>query len=204
MTRWRIVRILGAAVLLTFAGCEKGMRDMYDQPKYRPLDASTTFEDGGASRLPVPGTVPRARGTLAGTSSGRVGAQQELQRVRDLNAAENPYDVTRPLLERGRDRYEIFCAPCHSVAGDGDGYITRRGFPHPPTYHQQRLRDASDRHIFEVISNGYGVMYPYGNRIAPADRWAIVAYIRALQLSRYFPADQLPPAARAQLAEAPQ
>jgi mono/diheme cytochrome c family protein len=188
-----------AVLLLCLAGCEQGRRDMYDQPKYRPMMASPDFADGGASR-PLPAdSIARARGTLAGTSSGRLGADDEARRARDLAAAENPYPVSAALLERGRERYSIYCVPCHSETGDGDGPVVRRGFPAPPSLHGERLRGVGDRHLFDVISRGYGIMYPLGDRVAPADRWAIVSYVRALQLSRHFPAERLPPEARAAL-----
>ncbi|MGH8797704.1 MAG: c-type cytochrome, partial [Caldimonas sp.] len=103
------------------------------------------------------------------------------------------------LLLRGQERYTIYCMPCHSPAGDGDGPVVRRGFPAPPSYHSERLRGAPDRHYYDVITHGYGVMYPYADRVAPADRWAIVAYIRALQLSQHAPVAALPPELRAQL-----
>jgi mono/diheme cytochrome c family protein len=99
--------------------------------------------------------------------------------------------ITLPFVARGRNRYDVYCAPCHSRTGDGDGMIVRRGFPAPPSYHTERLRNAPDSHFFQVISNGYGVMYPYADRITPEDRWAIVAYIRALQLSQHAPATEL-------------
>jgi hypothetical protein len=107
------------------------------------------------------------------------------------------------MLRRGQQRYTIYCMPCHSPVGDGDGPIVRRGFPHPPSYHIRRLREADDRHFFDVISQGFGAMYSYADRITPEDRWAIVAYIRALQLSQHAPADALPPDLRASL-DAPQ
>ena len=103
------------------------------------------------------------------------------------------------LLEKGRERYMIYCMPCHSPAGDGDGLVVRRGFPAPPTFHQDRLRVASDRHVYDVIKNGYGVMVPYGDRIEPHERWAIVAFVRALQLSQHAPVAGLPPSLRARL-----
>jgi mono/diheme cytochrome c family protein len=128
--------------------------------------------------------VEHVRGVLAGTSSGRAGAKDEQRRIEAEDAAAIPYPVTLALLERGQQRYEIHCVPCHSPVGDGDGMIARRGFPHPPSYHIDRLRRAPDRHFYDVISNGYGVMYAYGDRVSPQDRWAIVAYIRALQRSQ--------------------
>ncbi len=99
------------------------------------------------------------------------------------------------LLQRGRERFDVYCSPCHSVVGDGDGMVVRRGFPAPPSYHIERLRAAPDHHFYDVITHGYGVMYPYGDRVAPDDRWAIVAYIRALQLSQHAAASDAPKAA---------
>ena len=171
--------------LLMLAGCERTMRDMYDQPRYKPMHASPLFRDGTSARSPVPGTVAASSGVLAGTSSGRAGGRREEFLSRLEKAQEMPLPVTLELLRRGQDRFNIFCAPCHSPVGDGDGMVARRGFPPPPSYHSERLREAPDRHFFDVITRGYGVMFPYANRIEPDDRWAIVAYIRALQLSQY-------------------
>jgi mono/diheme cytochrome c family protein len=112
-------------------------------------------------------------------------------------------DLRRALLDRGRERFDIHCSPCHGLTGDGDGMIVRRGFRKPPTYHDQRLRGAAAGHFFDVVSNGFGAMPPYASRIATADRWAIVAYIRALQLSQHAPLDDLTPAEREALPPAP-
>src|SRR4029078_13618013 len=101
--------------------------------------------------------------------------------------------MTPEALARGRDRFDIFCSPCHSIAGDGDGMIARRGFPHPPSFHTDRLRNASDAHFYAVITNGYGVMHSYARRVPPSDRLAIIAYIRALQLSQHAPTALLDP-----------
>ncbi len=188
--------------VLLLAGCEQARQDMYDQPKYKPLAASTLFEDGSSARTPPAGTVPHAMGPFAGSSSGRIGAAAVARDMQARAAQTNPYPVTGQLLKRGQERYSIYCLPCHSPVGDGDGWIARRGFPHPPSYHSERLRQAPDRHFFDVITNGYGIMYPYADRVEPADRWAIVAYIRALQLAQHAPAEQLPADVRAQLAQA--
>ena len=177
--------------LVALAGCEKQMQDMYDQPRYKPLAASHMFADGGASRPPVAGTQVHARDTFSGSSSGRVGTDAAQQWSRDELAVTNPYPVTLDLLKRGQNRFTIYCAPCHSVVGDGDGFIVRRGFPAPPSYHIDRLREAPDRHFFDVMTRGYGIMYPYADRVTPQDRWAIVAYIRALQLSQHAPVSML-------------
>lgn len=182
MNATRLLAALIAALCL--AGCEKLARNMYDGAKEKPLRPSEAFDDGNSSRPQVEGTVPRVRGILASTSSGRAGVEAENRRLDAERASAIPFPVTMDLLARGRERFDIYCAPCHSRLGDGDGMVARRGFPHPPSYHIDRLRNAPDRHFYDVITDGYGVMYPYGDRVAPEDRWAIVAYIRALQLSQ--------------------
>jgi mono/diheme cytochrome c family protein len=178
----RKLALLAALVLL--GGCERLARNMYDQPRYKPMRESSLFADRSSARSPVPGTVAAADGALAGTSSGRIGSDLVTERRRLEQATQNPLPVTLQVLRRGRERFEIYCAPCHSPLGDGDGRVAQRGFPHPPTYHQPRLREAPDRHFYDVITNGYGIMLPYADRVPPGDRWAIVAYIRALQLSQ--------------------
>jgi mono/diheme cytochrome c family protein len=219
--------------LLALTGCERTFRDMYDQPRYKPLAASTLWADGHSSRPPVDGTIAYGEGTFAGASSGRNGllapapalpplaalrdelrppAQAAERAALDRASAALPTEspaggsgrftmppITAALLARGQERFDIFCAPCHSIAGDGDGFIARRGFPHPPTYHSDRLRKASDEHLYAVITDGYGAMYPYARRLAPADRLAVVAYIRALQLSQHAPLSAVPAAPRARL-----
>ena len=187
-SRIALVALVG---LVALAGCEKHMQDMYDQPRYKPLAASSLFADGGASRPGVPGTQTHARGDFSGTSSGRVGTQASQQWYRDELATTNPYPLTLERLQRGQNRFDIYCAPCHSRVGDGDGFIVRRGFPAPPSYHIDRLREAPDRHFFDVMTQGYGIMYSYADRLTPEDRWSIVAYIRALQLSQHTPASML-------------
>ncbi|WP_210239574.1 cytochrome c [Mesorhizobium sp. B2-8-9] len=165
--RAALALLFGMAPLL--AACNQ---QMAEQPRYNPLDASNQFADGRSARMPVAGTIDRSA---------------------DLAAASQtiPYPITLALLQHGRERFEIFCAPCHGRAGDGRGVIPRHGFPSPPSYHQDALRQASDRHFYDVITNGYGVMYSYRSRVPPADRWAIVAYIRALQYSRHAPVAEL-------------
>jgi mono/diheme cytochrome c family protein len=113
-----------------------------------------------------------------------------------------PQPVTRELIERGHERYDIYCSVCHGLTGDGLGMIVRRGFPPPPSFHQDRLRQAPPGHFYQVITNGFGVMYPYAARVEPADRWAIAAYIRALQLSQNATLADADPAGRQQLEEA--
>jgi len=177
-------------MLLFCAGCRQ---DMHVQPRYNPYDPTDFFPDGQSARTPVAGTVPR--GDLAS-------GPQELLYTGKVNGAvmdEFPFPVTRAVLERGRERFNIYCEPCHGMTGDGDGMIVQRGFRHPPSLHSDNLRSAPAGHFFDVISNGFGVMYPYGYRIVPPDRWAIVSYIRALQLSRKASINDVPEAEREKL-----
>lgn len=173
---------------LLVAGCR---RDMFDQPSHKPLERSEFFDDHMASRPVVPHTV--ARGQLEDDDAfftGKTGT----------NLVDTfPLPITRDVLQRGRERYDVYCAPCHGRAGDGNGVIVQRGFPAPPSYHLDRLRQAPAGHFFDVMTRGYGIMYSYASRVDPADRWAIAAYIRALQLSRDTKLEDLPAAERAQL-----
>lgn len=173
--------LVAATMLLGLGGCERVFRNMYDQPKLKTNATSPLFADGEASRLPPAGSVASALGDAAANSSGRRGGDA----LRALDAAERatalPEAVDAALLARGRERYTIYCVPCHSALGDGDGLIVQRGFPAPPSYAVARLRDAPDRHFYDVITRGYGVMRPYGDRVDAVDRWAIVAYVRHLQ-----------------------
>ncbi len=192
MSRLAIL-LLGVPLLLQLSGCERMMHNMYDQPRGKAYRADPLIPDGSA-RIPPEGTVPFARGARPGSSSGRLGAQDAMLQARDQHAQTQPYPLEQQLLLRGQQRYNIYCLPCHSPIGDGDGRVARRGFPSPPSYHSDRLRGVPDRYIYDVISKGYGVMASYADRIAPADRWAIVAYVRALQLSQRAMVDRLPPA----------
>ena len=177
---------LGLLLLLT--GCR---HDMYQQPKYNPLSASDFFPDGAGSRPLVPGTV--ARGHLDENRQFYTG-------LSGTNLVEDfPLPITRALLDRGHERYDIYCSVCHGRTGAGNGMIPLRGFPPPPSFHIDRLRQAPVGHFFEVITHGYGVMYPYAARVQPPDRWAIAAYIRALQLSHDARLDDVPDNARAKL-----
>jgi mono/diheme cytochrome c family protein len=181
--------------LLALGGCENGMQEMYRQPKLTPLAPTPLWPDGRAARPLEADTLVHSAGTLAASSSGRRGIVSEED---DSRAT-----YTHAALERGRQRFDIYCAPCHGLTGDGNGYITARGFPHPPSYHTDRLRAAPDSHFYDVITRGYGDMYSYADRVTPADRRAIIAYIRALQLSRHASLAALAPSDRARLGEAP-
>ena len=179
----RTITALLGAVLIGTAGCEL-RQAMYDQEKYEPLEASAFFADGMSFRPQVAGTV--ARGQLM------LDAHFYQGKVQGQLAETLPVPVDRQLLERGRERYDIFCAPCHDRTGAGNGLIVQRGLKQPPTFHQQRLREGPVGHFYDVITNGFGVMYSYASRIPVADRWAIVAYIKVLQLSQNLEFDQLP------------
>jgi len=178
--------------LVMVVACMAACRlDMQVQPKYKPLDPSTFFRDGRSERPPVAGTV--AHGHLR---------TDELLYAGKINGAVAdvfPFPITRPDLERGRERYNIYCTPCHDYTGSGQGMIVQRGFQRPPSYHIDRLRQAPVGHIFAVITNGYGAMYSYASRVSPEDRWRITAYIRALQLSQNATLNEVPESERQQL-----
>lgn len=167
-----VVTYCTIAVAFCFlAGCEYLHQDMGNQPKNIALSPSDFFADGRSARQPVENTV--ARGALA---------DDEIIVPKESN--DFPLPVNTALLDRGEDRYKIFCSPCHGLQGDGNGMVAMRGMKVPPTFHQDRLRQATNGYYFDVITNGFGQMYSYSAQIAPRDRWAIVAYVRALQLSR--------------------
>jgi len=164
---------------------------MHDQPKYKPLRGSTFFADGRSARPLVEGTV--ARGHL------HLDDQLYTGKVNGELATTFPFPITSAVMARGQQRYEVFCAPCHDKVGSGQGMIVMRGFRPPPSYHVERLRQAPVGHFFDVITNGFGAMYSYAERISPEDRWAIIAYIRALQRSQDATLDDVPAAERARL-----
>ena len=166
---------------------------MQDQPKYIPLRPTTFFTDGRSARQFPPGTV--ARGHLNADTeffTGRTGPKQFTDRF--------PFPITSEVMARGQDRFNVYCSPCHDRLGNGLGMIVRRGYRRPPSYHIDRLRHVPAGYIFDVITNGFGAMPDYSAQVAPADRWAIVAYVRALQYSQNASIHDVPAAARAQLA----
>jgi mono/diheme cytochrome c family protein len=176
----------GATFALTLAACNPIRQDMANQPKNRPLSPSDFFPDGRSERPLVENTV--AHGSIA---------NDELVISKESNAF--PVQLSADLLERGRQRYGIFCSPCHGLQGDGNGMAAARGMKHPPSYHQDRLRNSPNGYYFDVITNGFGQMLSYSAQIPPSDRWAIVAYVRALQLSRNARASDLPAELRQRL-----
>jgi len=174
----RLPFIVAFAALL--AGCDQNMDA---QPRYSEYERAPLFR-GSVLRRPPANTV----------------ARDDLERDK---AADIRPTLSAELLARGRQRFGIFCSPCHGAGGDGNGIVVQRGMPRPTSYHDQRLLTADDQHFFDVITNGYGAMYSYAARVPAADRWAIVAYIRALQLSRHASLDDVPADARARLESSP-
>lgn len=171
-----------ALLAVAAAGCRQ---DMHDQPKYEAFEKSRFFADSTSARPLPAGTV--ARGTLREDEPYFTGFTADDRLVRRL-----PIAVDRHVLERGRATFDAFCAPCHDRAGTGQGMIVRRGFKQPPTYHQDRLRNEADGYFFDVVTNGFGQMPSYATQISVEDRWAVVAYVRALQLSQHAPLAELP------------
>jgi hypothetical protein len=190
----RIAR--AAAITLVAASMLSGCRlDMHLQPKYLPYAPTQFFHDGRSERQPVEGTVAR----------GRLRVDELLYTGKENGVESNrfPFPITRADLERGREQYNVFCTPCHDYTGSGNGMIVQRGFPHPPSYHIDRLRNAPVGHVFDVMTNGFGAMYSYGSRIDPEDRWRIAAYVRALQLSQHSTVQDVPPEERQKFAAVP-
>ena len=183
---------LWAALLISTALLTGCRQDMQDQPKYIPLRPSSFFADGRSERPLIEGTV--ARGHLNADTVFYTGM------IEGKPVDAFPFPVTRTVLDRGQDRFNIYCSPCHDRLGNGNGMIPQRGYRHPPSYHIDRLRQAPDGHIFDVITNGFGAMPDYAAQVAPYDRWAIVAYIRVLQYSQHAPVAEVPEA-RAELAK---
>ena len=171
--------VAASACALALAACNPIRQDMANQPKNRPLSPSDFFTDGRSERPLLANTV--AHGSIA---------DDELVVAKDSNTF--PLPVNEELLLRGKERYGIFCTPCHGLQGDGNGMAAVRGMKHPPSYHDDRLRKSPNGYFFDVITNGFGGMLGYSAQIPPRDRWAIVAYVRALQLSRNAKVSDLP------------
>ena len=183
-------RLAILSTLFFVSGCEL-RQAMYDQEKYEPLEASSFFSDGQSYRPQISETV--ARGQL------RLDSHYYEGKVDGELSYDLPVPVTKELLTRGKERFGIYCTPCHGHTGKGDGIIVKRGLKAPSSFHEQRLRDMPISYFFDVITNGYGIMYSYASRVPTADRWAISAYIRTLQLSQNIDYDQLPDEDQSQL-----
>ncbi|RMD85940.1 MAG: cytochrome c [Candidatus Dadabacteria bacterium] len=184
--RLAVAALVAASALL--GACRQ---DMHDQPRYEPLEQSRFFSDQRAARPLPEGTV--ARGDLREDDllyRGKIGGKF---------ADRFPFPVTREVLERGRERYDIYCSPCHDRTGSGTGMIVRRGYLQPPSFHIERLRKQVPGYFFNAITNGFGKMPSYAMQIPVRDRWAIVAYVRALQLSQHATLADVPPAERVAL-----
>ena len=185
-----MVLLLFASTLLVLAGCRE---DMQNQPKVLPLRESDFYADKRSERQLIEGTV--ARGELRADTyfyTGKIGAN---------DGDYMPFPVTADVLKRGQQRLNIYCSPCHGITGQGNGMIVQRGFKQPPSFHNARLRRAPLGYFFDVMTNGFGAMPDYSQQVAPTDRWAIAAYIRALQLSQNASDSDVP--AGAQVASAP-
>ena len=187
---WATSLQYGLVLLLLCAttGCRQ---DMHDQPKYESLEASTFFPDGRASRPLVPGTV--ARGQL------REDTHLYEGKIAGKPAETFPFPIDLKTLQRGQQRYNIYCTPCHDLVGSGNGMVVRRGFRAPPSYHIERLRQVPPGYLYDVITNGFGAMQDYAAQIPVRDRWAIVAYVRALQLSQHATLNDVPETERQNL-----
>lgn len=229
MTRFSKILFLGlAGSTLLLGGCNKRGEfspvDMWNRSRVKPLEPIAFFPNGSSSQAVPPGTVYRGqteRDKLfpAGDNGQTVREQHDAGHLPETPTTLNnlgttgdyrvtgagasmtkfPFPITKTVLERGKQRYEIYCAPCHGRTGAGDGMIVRRGFSQPPTYHQERLRKAPVGHFFDVMTNGFGAMYPYADKVSPEDRWAITAYIRALQLSQNAKITDVPAEERANI-----
>jgi mono/diheme cytochrome c family protein len=180
--------VAAALLLAGLAGCRQ---DMHNQPKFQAFERNTFFADQRASRPLVAGVVPR--GHLNEDVAFFQGAGP------NGPVATNPLGTSLAVLERGESRYNIYCTPCHDRTGSGEGMIVQRGYKQPPSFHDPRLRAVPDGYFFQVITNGFGTMPAYRAQVPPKDRWAIVAYIRALQLSQYASVSDLSAADRAAL-----
>lgn len=182
MRTWQRISPLGLLAVLALAGCRQ---DMHDQPRFKPLAKSDFYADLRSARPPVEGTV--ARGEFHQDTyfyTGKVG---------ESPGDYMPFAVNQEVLARGRERFNIYCSPCHSRTGDGNGVIVQRGFRRPPSYHTERLRQAPLGYFFDVMTHGFGAMPDYAAQISAQDRWNIVAYIRALQLSQNATPSDVPP-----------
>lgn len=192
LNAWTYRLFTGTFLILAVSGCERRLA-MYDQPKYEAYEQSDFFANGAANRVPPKGTV--AQGDYSDNS------HLNEAKVAGQAATNYPFEITRDVLTRGQGRFQIYCTPCHSQTGDGMGMVVQRGFKQPPSLHIERLRKAPPGHIFNVITYGIGDMSGYNVQITPEDRWAIIAYVKTLQLSQNSRIDDVPQAQRVNLQE---
>ena len=185
-------RIYHLFLLSALTACRQ---DMHNQPRYKPYAPTDFFGDGRSARPAPEGVV--ARGEL------RIDQARFTGKLNGKNIETFPIPIERADVERGRERFNIFCAPCHSRIGDGNGMVVRRGFRQAASYHTEKLRNAPIGHFFDVMSNGFGAMPSYASRIPPNDRWRIAAYVRVLQFSQNARPEDVPPDARATLQSQP-
>src|SRR5712691_3227579 len=192
MSRGKRHTVLSFLLLLLLAGCHQKMAN---QARYDPLEPSDFFADGMSARPRIAGTVARGETSLDPYfESGKINGQ-------DGDAF--PFTVTADVMNRGHQRFDIYCSECHGRLGDGNGMIPARGYRRPPSFHTATIRAAKTGHFFDVMTNGFGAMPSYRTMIPPQDRWAIVAYIRALQLSQTATINDVPPEDRAKLSGGP-
>ena len=196
---------IGVLLLVVFLASAACRRDMQDQPKMKPYRGTSFFRDGQSMRPPIQGTVPRgflrsdkalftgkkdttttgaAATPSASPQAGTAGQQAGGADAYPDDVTEFPFPITKEIVQRGRERYDIFCSVCHGMTGNGDGMIVRRGFRRAASFNDDRLRQAPVGHFFDAITNGWGAMPSYASQIPVQDRWAIIAYVRALQLSQ--------------------
>lgn len=175
------------ASLFLITGCDVVPMHMRNQPRYDTFEESPLFADGLASRKPPENTIPRGEWGELMMDEALFTGMENGEFVETI-----PIEVDREVLLRGRERFDIFCSPCHGRVGDGQGMIVQRGFQQPQSFHFEAVREQPDGYFYDVMTNGFGAMYSYASRINPEDRWAIVAYIRALQFSQNVPLDSLP------------
>ena len=183
------LQMLGGLIALSWLGACR--QDMHDQPRYEPMEASAFFADGSSMRPQVKGSV--ARGEL------RLDKHLYEGKIDGEFARSFPFEITEQILDRGQNRYQIFCSACHSSTGNGEGMVVKRGMRQPPSYHIERLRDVEHGYLFDVITNGFGGMYDLADKLTAEDRWAVVAYVRALQISQNATLEDLPPEMRGSL-----
>ena len=184
---FRMFQVLSSLAFIALF-CASCRQDMQDQPKYKPLAVSRFFSDGKSARQLVDGTM------VYNPDGKAPPPESEVSKATTL-----PFELTSQVMDRGQGRFNIYCTPCHGRLGYGDGMVVQRGFRAPPSYHIERLRQAPIGHFYDVMTNGIGAMPIYADKVTPEDRWAIAAYIRALQLSQRATLNDAPQAERSRL-----